>query len=1055
MFLVFVEKLYCQSTSTQGRDFWLSVGRNWDNSANAINMQLRIITGTNAASVTLTYTNSGTVQTVNVAAGEVYTHPFTNTEKNRIFSQSTGESNNSLHIESDVAISVYVLNQYLHTADATNVLPVDGLGTDYYHISYLSYGSYRDGYTVIATEDGTRIYENGTLVSTRNKGQVYSAYFVSSDITGQHITSNYPVAYFVTNGGVRIPNNTRNGSDCLYQQLVPVNKWGRNFLVPVTHRGVERIRIVASQDGTVIKQSGGIIRTDNNGYGQSSLNLNRREFVELETNLNSCGCYIESNNPVGVCSYLVGMEYHPPEEKGDPAMAWVPPIEQSINGALIAPFVPYGNSVLDEHYALIITPTTTKNQTTIAIGTTPATGLTGGTWCDNSASGYSFYSLQLTDENASYYFANSYGLTVMVYGIGDYESYYYLSGAASRNLDAAFYINNIHFQDLDNDILCDTIANFRASVQYAQSSVPGYLRWYVDGVLDNYYTDTLKWNKKLSVGNHTVVLKVLNMDNDTIALSSTFDVGIAYYDTISGEICFGKRYYNDYYKFDTIPTAAGFLQCSNKHISVSGCDSIITLNLTVHPSYNDTTYIKSCRGESYVDKNFNIATSLCDRDTTIVQTKTFETLYTCDSIITLHFTAHAVYDYTIDTAICLGDRYNYYGFDTVPIRAGIITVTHRDTTIYGCDSIVRLNLTVHPSYHDTIRVKKCLGEGYYENDFDETPTTTGVFYVPKNLKTTAFGCDSIVTLQLTINPIYNIVIDTAICFGERYSAYGFDTLPKAPCFIQHTRNIPTANGCDSIVTLNITVNPVYYDTITYTMCIGERYNQRGFNVSPDIAGFEVHKQDLRTKNKCDSIIVLHLTVLQSYYDTIYATICQNEIYDRYGFEIIPTNSGFYTYIHDERTFDDCDSVTVLHLKINPVYDEYVSAQIYEDEFYQIGDYKHNTPGIHITNLQTVENCDSIINLNLSVIYYPPAITAFSPFNKDGINDYFMAGFKIQVFNRYGVLVYETITQQERELGWDGRNYNKQAVEPGMYFYILYNSSGKPRIKSSVEVLKLK
>jgi hypothetical protein len=109
--------------------------------------------------------------------------------------------------------------------------------------------------------------------------------------------------------------------------------------------------------------------------------------------------------------------------------------------------------------------------------------------------------------------------------------------------------------------------------------------------------------------------------------------------------------------------------------------------------------------------------------------------------------------------------------------------------------------------------------------------------------------------------------------------------------------------------------------------------------------------------------------------------------------------------------------------------------------------------LHVVNLYTEKDCDSIINLNLSVIYYPPEITAFSPFDKNGINDYFMAGFKVQIFNRYGTLIYETKTPEQQALGWDGRNSKGIEVDPGMYFYILYNSSGKPRIKSSVEVLK--
>ncbi|MDR1197791.1 MAG: gliding motility-associated C-terminal domain-containing protein, partial [Prevotellaceae bacterium] len=227
----------------------------------------------------------------------------------------------------------------------------------------------------------------------------------------------------------------------------------------------------------------------------------------------------------------------------------------------------------------------------------------------------------------------------------------------------------------------------------------------------------------------------------------------------------------------------------------------------------------------------------------------------------------------------------------------------------------------------------------------------------------------------------------------------------------------------------------------------------GFEETPAYAGNHVFVNSEKTVNGCDSITTLFLTVNQSYHDTINASICLNEYYEGYGFSITPFQRGTFTYVHDLTTSLNCDSITTLQLTVNPIYDEYVTARIYEDEFYRVGNYKYNTPGLHISNLQTAENCDSIINLHLDVIYYPPEITAFSPFNRDGVNDYFMSGFKIQIFNRYGALIYETITVEDLERGWDGRNSRKQNVEPGLYFYILYNSSGKPRIKSSVEVLK--
>jgi hypothetical protein len=136
-----------------------------------------------------------------------------------------------------------------------------------------------------------------------------------------------------------------------------------------------------------------------------------------------------------------------------------------------------------------------------------------------------------------------------------------------------------------------------------------------------------------------------------------------------------------------------------------------------------------------------------------------------------------------------------------------------------------------------------------------------------------------------------------------------------------------------------------------------------------------------------------------------------------------------------------------------VYDISIHDTINEDEYYTVGNYQYNTPGLHVSNLHTLAGCDSIINLTLDVIYYPSEITAFSPLNEDGVNDYFMAGFKIQVFNRYGTLIYETKTKEQQASGWNGSNKKGYKVEPGMYFYILYNSGGKPVIKSSVEVLK--
>jgi hypothetical protein len=288
---------------------------------------------------------------------------------------------------------------------------------------------------------------------------------------------------------------------------------------------------VASQNGTVITQSGGAVQS---AIGAASLNLNAGQFVELEATLASGGCYISANKPVGVCSYLMGSGGAPLlEYNGDPAMMWVPPIEQTVNGALLAPFVPAAGSGswLSEHYVLLVAAAATCNQTLVSVGTGTPTTLTG-TWTAGSGaegSAYSFYSFHLTETDSSYYFFNPHGLIATGYGIGGSESYAYMAGSSSRSLDAAFYINDTHYQDMDGQLLCDPASTtptvtFKSAIQYALSTVPGYLKWYINGVEETSAEDASQWNKTLTQGTFTVEMEVLDMNNLPHRVSSTFTV---------------------------------------------------------------------------------------------------------------------------------------------------------------------------------------------------------------------------------------------------------------------------------------------------------------------------------------------------------------------------------------------------------------------------------------------------------------------------------------------------------------------------------------------------
>ena len=539
----------------QGKEFWLSFGtRNFPAASlsgldNTFVYQVRVV-ASKATNVTFSYTaNSSFNKTYSVAAGQVFTHDFTAAEVLLLYNEvinGTQTSNRSLRITSNENISVYAIDLYRITTDATNLLPVSNYGTEYYTLSHIPADLVGlDGYIIIANEDGTQIRENGTLRTTLNRGQVYLAHG-TIDFTGRRITSNKPFAMFTTNTANAAGGGT---ADCLYQQLVPISSWGSTFFVPVTNpsnalfRNRDRIRIIASQDGTIISQTGGTVVTNTGGVSNLSSPLNAGRFVELDIRLEDKGCYITADKPIAVASYLIGGAVFMPDQLqrvGDPSMAWIAPIEQMVTTATLAPFFAEGSSILrdNQHYALIVTPTATKNNTRIAIGTGAYLPLSGGTWVDNTVAGYSYYSYNFsaTDRNSAYYIENPAGFTALAYGLGTDESYFYLAAAAARQLSAAFYINDVHFQDADGTSICGNSLALKAEINFQPSATPGYLRWYLNGTEQVAMRDRLEWTtSSLSVGSHTVRMVVVSDGGETVESTSTITItGAMSPGTISG-----------------------------------------------------------------------------------------------------------------------------------------------------------------------------------------------------------------------------------------------------------------------------------------------------------------------------------------------------------------------------------------------------------------------------------------------------------------------------------------------------------------------------------------
>ncbi len=161
----------------------------------------------------------------------------------------------------------------------------------------------------------------------------------------------------------------------------------------------------------------------------------------------------------------------------------------------------------------------------------------------------------------------------------------------------------------------------------------------------------------------------------------------------------------------------------------------------------------------------------------------------------VHLLAECSTPSTVDTISSCG---SHTWIDGITYSANNNTAIDTITRSNGCDSIVTLNLTILNSSAGTDIQSACEsytwidGNAYLASNDTVTHTIIGG---------AANGCDSIVTLDLTINVASSASIDTTITKGTSFTI-GTSTYDTAGTY---TDTLINAQNCDSIVTTNLSV----------------------------------------------------------------------------------------------------------------------------------------------------------------------------------------------------------------------------------------------------------
>lgn len=385
-----------------------------------------------------------------------------------------------LHITATENISVYVILSSLHSMDASNILPLTALGSEYYTQDYWSKvkSDFADAVgltTILGTEDNTTIdiipngdtfdgHLNGQLYTiTLNQGETYYMVTKKGDrLAGTHITARQDkkIAVYCGVPITNIPTGIA-ARDCLFEQPMPVEYWGTQFIVT---RSLEKngnlIGITATQRGTEIKVD---------GYTQATINEGETYYIMLQSagdpNGNKPGespidlvvtadaAYIETSCPCAVYNYDTGNSYKGKTTdeivggKGDPSSVWVSPIQQKINK------ITFGTCYTDktkDHFLNVVTETATCQNTKLI-------ALYGATQLDKTSllvwtpvpgnPTYSYARAQIGNEASKNYsvfrLENSKGFTATVYGNGEDESYAYSAGSAA--VEQGVNVNGVTF----------------------------------------------------------------------------------------------------------------------------------------------------------------------------------------------------------------------------------------------------------------------------------------------------------------------------------------------------------------------------------------------------------------------------------------------------------------------------------------------------------------------------------------------------------------------------------------------------------------------------------
>lgn len=317
---------------------------------------------------------------------------------------------------------------------------------------------------------------------------------------------------------------------------------------------------------------------------------------------------------------------------------------------------------------------------------------------------------------------------------------------------------------------------------------------------------------------------------------------------------------------------------------------------------------------------------------------------------TLIFSLAPLYSTDTQISICAGSAFVLPWGLTVTVAG---EYNHIYQTAAGCDSVVKYFVVVHPVFNHSTNENICQGS-VYVLPWGDSAAIAGTY---SHTYASVTGCDSVVSVNLNVFPVYYFMQNQTICDGSNYQLpWGITVLSTGI----YTHHYSTVTACDSVVTFNLIVNPQYNFNFINSICAGDSL-QLPWGEMATVAGNYNHVYS--TQSGCDSVLNYELTVNAICSNTQQINLCnQNEYVLPWGDSV--TVTGSYNHIYN--SINGCDSTVTIHVHFNMPSDTLLHENFCDGSAIVLpwGE-TTDSAGIYNHTFYSITGCDSLVSIYLS------------------------------------------------------------------------------------------